>query len=238
MKFPSNLGLLHEHEQTLHTEAVRRVGVLPNLVLHFELAEAAMDLLDLYRQQPSEDEDVRALQALGCRVFNAFASATTLMLTGYYQPSAMILRDILETVFLISYFGSEPSAIARWRQVPAGKGTEEFKPVTVRKYLDKRDGFTEKKREADYRRFSQLAGHPTAASLVMLRPTGMDIHNGPFLDVSALEAVASEMGKLAVQAGGAFSGLLPDDIGQTQPSKVHFTRLQRKWLEAMGFTSG
>lgn len=235
MTFPENLQLLHTHEETLRLEAVRRIGSLPNMTLHFALTESAMDLFDLYRQHPSDDEDVKTMQAIGCRVFNAFASATSLMLAGYYQSSAMLLRDILESVFLVSYFSSEPSAIARWRTVPEGKVVEEFKPVTIRMYLDRRDGFKEQKRAAAYKLLSQLAGHPTALSFAMLRPKGMDIRNGPFLDITALEAVASEMGKLAVQIGGAYGQLLPSSYDRAEPAKGHFRDLRQQWLLATGF---
>lgn len=237
MTFPENLNLLHSHEETLRDEATRRLGILPNVELHFALTESVMDLLDLYRQYPADNEDLKTMQALGCRVFNAFASATSLMLAGYYQPSAMLLRDILETVFLVSYFGSEPSAIARWRSIPAGRTVHEFKPVIIREYLDKRDGFTGQKRAEAYKMLSQLAGHPTALSFAMLRPTGMDIQNGPFLDMTILEAVASEMGKLAVQIGGAYSQLLSGshEWERCEPAKAHFSALSRRWLVAAGF---
>lgn len=38
-------------------------------------------------------------------------------------------------------------------------------------------------------------------SAAMLRPAGMEARNTPFVDPTALEAVCSEMGRLAVQAG-------------------------------------
>lgn len=234
MHFPENLVLLHAHDEALRAEALRRIGELPNVALHFNIVEAVMDILDVYRQQQSGDEDQQTLQSLGCRVFNAFASATTLMLAGYYQPSAMLLRDVLETAFLINYFGSEPAAIARWRASPKGKAAEEFKPVKIREYLDKRDGFVEQKRKATYQMFSELAGHPTALSLAMLRPVGMDIRNGPFLDMTTLEAVASEMGKLAVQIGEAYAHLLAA-AGHTSETQSIFWELRRKWLVTMGF---
>jgi len=46
-------------------------------------------------------------------------------------------------------------------------------------------------------------------SFDMLRPKGMDIHCSPFLDPSVLEAILSEMGKLAIIAGEKTCNYLP-----------------------------
>ncbi|MGE8941828.1 hypothetical protein ACO2I3_07945 [Leptospira interrogans] len=58
---------------------------------------------------------------------------------------ALILRDVLETVFLVDYFRMKRSAITKWRMA------------------DQCDGFTNKKRPKIYELFSELAGQiPTA----------------------------------------------------------------------------
>jgi hypothetical protein len=36
-------------------------------------------------------------------------------LSGYSQNSALLLRDVMETVFLIDYFAGDRSLIERWR---------------------------------------------------------------------------------------------------------------------------
>ena len=103
------------------------------------------------------------------------------MLGGYSQNSAMILRDILETVFLLDYLEKDRSKIARWRTASDRERRKEFKPVAVREALDKRDGFTSGRREKLYKELCELAGHPTPSGFAMLRSTGMDDHRcGPF----------------------------------------------------------
>ena len=52
------------------------------------------------------------------RTFNAFAASIKLTLSGYHQNSALILRDVMETVFLLSLFAGDPSLVARWRFQP------------------------------------------------------------------------------------------------------------------------
>src|SRR5262249_3264113 len=154
----------------------------PKLSLHLHTTDRVMDLLDLFRQFRIEDENVKVIQMLGLRLFNAFACSVKLALAGYAQNSALIMRDILETIFLTDLFGGNPELIERWRTANRKQRLKEFSPVAVRDALDKRDGFTEKKREQLYYLFSELAGHPNMRSADMLRPQGMDARNAPFLD--------------------------------------------------------
>lgn len=131
------------------------------LRLHLAITEAAMDLADVLRQFDTADEDLKVVQLLGMRTFNAFGGSVKLALSGYSQNSALILRDVLETVFLIDYFAGDRTLIERWRFADKKARLRDFGPVKVREALDARDGFTNKKRFAMYEMFSELAGHPT-----------------------------------------------------------------------------
>jgi hypothetical protein len=102
-----------------------------------------MDIADVFRRVDTCDEDVEVIKILSMRTFNAFGASLKLALSGYHENSALILRDVLETVFLIDYFGDR-SLIARWRFADEKTRTDEFSPVKVREALDKRDGFTSK----------------------------------------------------------------------------------------------
>ena len=99
--YAENLTLLHDGEEELRARAIAELYENPRLFLHFNVAEQAMDLIDVFRQISTNDDDLKVVKLLGMRMFNALASAIKLMLSGYYQTSAMLLRDILETVFLL-----------------------------------------------------------------------------------------------------------------------------------------
>lgn len=107
---------------------------------------------------------------------------------------------------------------------------KDFKPVKVRTLLDDRDGFTERKRAAMYDLFSELAGHATMQSFAMLRPLGMDAQIGPFFDATALEAVISEMGRLAVQVGEQLDAFMPDPSGKALAIRNDFAKTKSRWL--------
>ena len=167
---PTNLHLLHEQEDLLRSKALELIATNQELTLHLTVVESAMDLADLLRQVPTEDEDFKVLQILSIRTFNAFGASIKLALSGYSQNSALLMRDIVETVFLTDMFSKDRSTIKLWRQAESSAERDRFRPVNVRKFLDDHDGFTSGKRAAVYKMFSELAGHPSMQSMHMLRP--------------------------------------------------------------------
>src|SRR5688572_16542324 len=113
--FPENLSLLNKNEEELCRKSTTTISANQDLLLHLNAVELAMDMFDVLRQFPSKDEDFKVIQILGMRLFNAFASSFKLMISGYYQNSTLIMRDILETVFLLDKFRIDPESLSRWR---------------------------------------------------------------------------------------------------------------------------
>lgn len=158
-----------------------------------------MDLADILRQFKTDDEDLKLVQILGMRTFNAFGASLKLALSEYTQNSALIMRDVLETVFLLDLFQSHRTLIQSWRFADKKTRMKDFRPIKVRIALDSRDGFMSRKREEMYELLSELAGHPTMKSAWMMRPQkDGDVVIGPFVESTMLEAVLSETGRLAV----------------------------------------
>lgn len=204
----------------------------PRLQLHLAVTEAAMDLSDVLRQFATGDEDLKVAQILGMRTFNAFAASLKLALSGYHQNSALILRDVLETVFLLDLFSGDRSLIERWRFADKKARMKDFSPLKVREALDTRDGFTSKKRFEMYELFSELAGHPNMKSSWMMRPQkDGDAVIGPFMETTALQAVLSEMGRLAIQVGEKLDPFFPADWERGIPSRSAFAQAKRAWMK-------
>jgi hypothetical protein len=224
---------LHFGEEQLREKALGVVEGDQRLQLHLAVVESAMDLADVFRRLDTSDEDLKVIKVLGMRIFNALGASLKLALSGYHQNSALILRDVLETVFLIDYFAGDRGLIARWRFADKKTRRDEFSPVKVREALDKRDGFTSKKRFEIYEQFSELAGHPNMKSVLMMRPQrDGDAVIGPFLEATALEAVISEMGKLAVQVGEQLNLFFPANWDEAIPSRLAFAKLKQRWMAA------
>lgn len=229
--FPENLISLHQEEENIRQKSLDEIHTDPKLTLHINTIENAMNLLEAFRQLPIDDEDIKVIQVLGIRMFNALSSAMKLVCSGYYQNSALILRDILETVFLIDLFETDRTAIKRWRTADKKARQKEFKPVKVRESLDRRDGFTNKKRAEMYNLFSELAAHPSMAGIEMLRPKDKDIHVGPFFDKTALKATLDEMGRLAVQVGGSIDEFFPENEARFKVVRTHFAKIRMLWFQ-------
>jgi hypothetical protein len=136
---PENLAGLHSGEEFLRTKAIEALAD-DRLRLHAEMIEQAMNMADGLRQFETEDEDLKLIQVLGMRTFNDFGAAVKLCLSGYYQNAALILRDVLETTFLIDLFRGDRTLIAQWRLADKASRLRDFKPVRVRTLLDNRDG--------------------------------------------------------------------------------------------------
>lgn len=223
-------GLYIGEEQHRET-ALRIIEGNPDLRLHISITEAAMDLADVFRKIGSDDEDIKVITIFGMRTFNAFGASLKLTLSGYHQNAALVLRDVLETAFLLDLFAGNRALITQWRLADKPTRMKNFSPVLVRKTLDERDGNTTKKRFAIYELFSELAGHPTMKSAWMMRPDkDGDAVIGPFMEASTLTAVLSEMGRLAIQVGEHLNKFFPADIKPGLDQRFAFAKLKLEWL--------
>lgn len=230
---PQNLGSLHSQEEQLRAKAIELATQDSNLGRHIAVVERTMNMCDMLRQFQTDDEDLKVIQMLAMRVFNAFGASLKLALSGYSQNSVLILRDILETVFLLDFFSGEPSLTAKWRVADAKTIRQDFSPAAVRKALDERYGHTTRKREELYKLFSELAGHPTMKSPMMMRPErGGNAVIGPFVEKISLDAVLSEMGRLAVQAGQHLAAFYPEKWEEAKEPRASLAKATRDWYLA------
>lgn len=226
---PTNFYSLHKGEEELRRKALSLINEDSKLLLHMKIIEEAMNLSDLLRTYSSDDEDFKVIQIFGMRIFNAFGASLKLVLSGYTQNGAIILRDILETVFLLDLFGDQ-SLIAKWRFADKKTTRELFSPAAVRKALDSRYGHTGKKREELYKLFSELAGHPTMKSSWMMRPQkDGDAFIGPFIEKATLAATLFEMGRLAFQVGKHLYPFFPKDWKGSYSQLLAFTGAANDW---------
>lgn len=230
---PVNLVSLHRSEEQLREKAIAIIAHDTRLQLNLTITECAMDIANTLRQFKTADENLKVVQMLGMRTFNAFGAALKLALSGYGQKSALVMRDILETVFLVDLFRGDRTLVERWRFADKKAHMKEFSPVKVREALDARDGFTSKNRAEMYQMFSELAGHPTMNSVLMMRPEkGGDAVIGPFIEKTSLEATLSEMGRLALQIGELLSAFFHPDWPPGLATRASFAPVKQEWLAA------
>ena len=157
---PERLRHLHAEEENLRKKAAEIVAGDQRFWIHLSTIKHTMDLADCLRQFPTSDEDLKLIQMLGMRLFNAFGASIKLGLSGYGHNSALIMRDILETVFMLDFFSSNRESIKHWRLASKKSRMQNFSPAQVRKALDIRDGLQGKKRAALYGHSLRTRGPP------------------------------------------------------------------------------
>lgn len=177
-------------------------------MLHLEVIEQAMDAADILRQTPIEDEYIFWVKLMGLRLFNGFASALNLSMTGYYQKSALVVRDLLETSWLIDLFRVNNEELVAWHTLSDAEREKQFKPWRVRKRLSKAYGTESKIRDQLYKDFCELAGHPTRKSAQMILPDEGGARNGPFFREKSLSGILVEMARVALQVSDTIGDFL------------------------------
>ena len=230
-----NLSNLYAEEEQLRVKALELVARDSQLQLHISVIGNAMNLADLFRQFPTDDEDMKVIQILGMRTFSAFGSSLKLALSGYGQNSALIMRLILETVFLLELLEGERSLIKRWRCADENERRKKFWPMPVRKALDERSGYKEKKRYRHYKLFSELAVHLTMNSVYMMRPgQDGDAQSMPFVEQGVLKDVLFEMGRLALMFGDILDHFFFKTWVDGHQARAGYKCARKSWLEVHG----
>lgn len=231
-EIPENFDLLADGEQAIRDQSKAAIAASEDLSLHARMIERAMNVLHhMARRRPHTDDDDLVLQMLAARLFNSGASAMKLLMGGYYQSAVMIMRDILETTFLLDYFHSNPTQIAVWRQCTEKERIGKFGAAKIRIALDDRDGYTERKREAAYNLLCQLGTHPTYTGFQMLQAKGSNLVNvGPFFEPASLDAVLSELAKTILQAGSQARHAEERDIADYRIS-IDYLTVQADWSD-------
>ena len=93
---------------------------------------------------------------------------------------------------MLDYLLEVPGGQEKWLNANQEEIRKEFKPVDVRKALDKRDGFKKSGRLAHCRMLSTLGAHPTPLALNLKRDGMKLIRSGPFHHIELFVTVLAE----------------------------------------------
>jgi hypothetical protein len=231
--FPENFNLLHQGEEFLRGKSLEVIKTSDTLLHHFEMVADSVDMIQYFAQQyHHRSEDQLVIQLLGIRLFNDAGTAVNNMLSGYYQSSVMIQRDLLEVSFLLDYLKSNPKLIAEWKASSESDRNKKFSAIEIRKLLDDRDGFTKRKRAEHYKLLCSLGAHASYLGFQLLQPvSGGDAHCGPFFAETALTATVGELAKVAVLAAGNFTMFFSPDSIPDLEVKLRFMEKQSLWFD-------
>lgn len=190
---PENLELLNKQEEENRRESILRINADSKLREHLDIIYASLNMLfDLTISYENQTDDELTIQYLGIRLFNSIVSSLKLLLAGYYQNSVILQRDILETGFLLDFFSIDQSKILDWKKSNNKERYNKYKPSSIRKALDDRDGFKGRKREQIYQRMCEYGAHPTYPGIKLVAPEGL-AKIGPFFDAKYLRSLIGEL---------------------------------------------
>lgn len=233
---PQNLNRLWTAEDEMMAWAATVVASEEYLQDHLELIEAYMDCVEMLRKSTLSDDRSVALVGLFLRTFDASSYCVRSAMSGNYTGCAMYARDLLETQFLLSYLLDERGRPEAWLSSDPKSSPQVYKPVVVRKYLDKRDGFVERKREKSYKALSTLGAHPSPGGLELKRDGGKAIHNGPFKQRDTLEQCIQEAAKVVLPLCGLLLDYCVSEVknGRRMTSRLSLIsqRTRMKYFDA------
>jgi hypothetical protein len=152
-----------------------------------------------------------------------------LLLRGYYQSAVLPIRDIVETSFLLHYFGLDRAKIKEWRHSDDKALRKNFKPSKLRKALDARDGFTSGMRDKAYWFLSEYGVHPTPAGAKLITLKGLGVP-GPFFSEKHVKGTVEELSKYLANAAAIYIDLFPDADAACVPAGDAFVASARAWL--------
>lgn len=192
-ELPDKLKNLSKEEEKIKNHSIlllKRDAILDKRLTTYEIA---MDLVfSLVKDHKNLNDDELTIQYIGIRLFNALAVSLRLMLSGYYQISFAIQRDIIEMYFLLEYFIYYPEEIIKWKSTNNDERIKKYNPASIRDRLDKRDGLVNKKREKKYKMFCEYAAHVSYAGNKLVAPKGLGVI-GPFFDEKYLKSCFADL---------------------------------------------
>jgi hypothetical protein len=200
---PETLERLWSAEDELRGWSSKIIAQDEHLCDFLEFLECYMDCIETARPVIPKSDRHFALGALFLRTFDDCSHALRAATTGNYRGSAMYLRDLLETDFLIDYLMSQDGLPEKWlhasdEEIRAG----EFSPSNVRIALDKRDGFTARKRRDKFDLLSKLGVHPSPKGLELQRDGTRFIGTGPFKHAGRVKELIEECERVGLTLSG------------------------------------
>ncbi|MEW9838331.1 hypothetical protein [Mesorhizobium marinum] len=146
-----------------------------------------------------EAEQLVVMQVLGIRVLNAIGATDELLLRGYFQPAAIMIRDIVECCFLLDLFSRKPDHLPKWIALGIEAGLKEYRPGQVRELLNEIDGVEREVRGKIYTFYSRQGTHPNPAGIGLIAPSGA-VEIGPFSDKDRLKGLTYDLTRFSVLA--------------------------------------
>jgi hypothetical protein len=193
-----NLQRLWRAQDNLIPWAASIISEVDHLKDHLDGIEVYLSCVKSTQETGIKTERHTALCGLFIRTFDAITNALRAYMSGNYTGCVMYLRDALETHFLLSYLLEEDGRPEEWLRSDYEAIRKKYAPVEIRKALDERDGFKEKKREKHYKLLSILGAYPSPQAFELKRDGTRSINVGPFKQKDLVRECIEECAKVSL----------------------------------------
>ncbi|MCZ8543244.1 hypothetical protein OOJ09_03565 [Mesorhizobium qingshengii] len=163
------------------------------------LGNAAINILRASCDLDLKSDDHVTVLRLAIRLINTAGAAGDALMSGYYQPTAALIRDLIEVGFLIDLFRREPKKVAEWRLGDRSLRKKGFSAFELRKALNRLDGSTENKRDEAYQYFTSHGTHVDPDAIALTSPNRMTFV-GPFPDRDRLVGLSFDLARYLAAA--------------------------------------
>ena len=226
---PENLDNLRQHIEEIRAESTELLGSEQFSKDNIDIIYAGLGVIfDITNSYDCQTDDELTIQFLGLRLFNTISSSIELLLSGYCQSSVVLMRDLLETGYLLDFFTINSDKIDQWKNCTNKERQRKFQPAKVRQALDKRDGFEERSRERIYQTVCEYAVHPTYMGNKLVAPDGLGLI-GPFFDSRYLRALLKELAMRVPYFVLVYLAHFPDLPSEFAPVKDQFVADCAAW---------
>lgn len=144
---------------------------LPELEKNFQTIEISFNILEKFLKIPFEEDDIFAvaIREIVFRSHKTLQAATLNATAGIEIPTMSLLRDLIETEFLLRYFVINPDEISEWWNADRKTRLRKYNPSKLREKIAKKFPKLKKPMEDDYIGHCEIAAHPTPISLKLQR---------------------------------------------------------------------
>ena len=207
---PDSLKLTLEREIQERKKSVKAIKRKQELQIPLGFIVEAAEIIIRVCCLQNLNRDRETLTILGYRLSNNLIVASNMMLTGWWQNVAMIMRDILETIYLLYYFEIDRTKMEKWRTASRKERLKEFWPSNIRKVIKnvikKSIGESEKLDALDkrYSYYSELGSHPTFSGCLQAFYKEGVVSGLCFFDEDRLTTYLLEVANLSGLAVDAF----------------------------------
>lgn len=147
----------------------------------------------------AEGHRLVVIQTLGIRILNSIGAADELLAQGYFQQTAILVRDIMECSFLLDLFSRLPEHLQPWIDLGLDAGKKDYSPIKVRKMLEGLDGPEAAVRQQLYGFYSAHGTHPNSKGIIFIAPENA-VEIGPFADERRLVGLTGDITRMSILA--------------------------------------